>query len=58
MTTMGQIRAIEKRLRGRGLESRVRFFYGDEEFARAKKNGEIKEGDICIIDNIPEDDEE
>lgn len=57
MNLHSRIRQIEKYIRDEKMRDTVLFFKGRESYEIAKKNGEIKDGAICIIDDIPEDDD-
>ncbi|AQU78313.1 hypothetical protein [Planococcus faecalis] len=55
MTTFRQIKAIQERVRGLALNSKVYFFDSSEEYEEAVEAGRIGDSDVCIIDDILND---
>lgn len=55
MTTLSQLRAFEKKVLDRGLDSKVHFFDSPEEYEEALNSGVFGQNDIAIIDDILND---
>lgn len=55
MSSLNQIKAIEREVRNRAWDSKAHFFDTPEEYEEAVRSGLVGENDVCIIDDIPND---
>lgn len=55
MTTLSQLQSIEKHIRINALDSKVHFFDTPEDYEKAQRDGKIDTNDVCIIDDILND---
>lgn len=55
MSSLSQIKAIEKEVKNRSLDSRVHFFDTPEAYENAVTSGLIGDSDVCIVDDILND---
>lgn len=57
MSLLSKIRLIEKYANNEQMKDSVLFFDSQEEFDQAEKSGTIKNDNICIINDLAEDNE-
>lgn len=55
MSNLNQIRSFEKQIKDRALDGRVHFYDTPEQYESAYNSGLIGENDVCIVDDILND---